>query len=358
MARRGAYVFASKAKPRRAGRVVVWLLLILLAVPMLVFGSGLLVSRSVHLEKQYVTISELPEEFRGFRILHLSDLHGATYGDRQAAVGSVLRDVSYGCVIMTGDMLGPNGEYEPLRQLVDRLNIPAGLPVYYYPGDEDTAYLDSVGHGTASPYSAWAELITARGVEILDRPKLITRGRNDRARLWFIPDSVLTMDIPSHVSTWTARQRTMELSGGQDAGLRVADYELRRAADIQAAIEDMRDGDIFIVVSHTPLTAQTVSMRNEGTTRANLFATRHASLVIAGHLCGGQFRLPGLGAVFVPDFGTFPPDEQITGLGWDAGLQQYISPGLGASSVYPWWASFRFFNPPVVTQLILTNEIV
>ena len=66
--------------------------------------------------------ADLPEELNGFRILHLSDLHGAVYGDRQAAFSAALKDVRYACVVMTGDMLGPNGDMqfvEKIKALVD-----------------------------------------------------------------------------------------------------------------------------------------------------------------------------------------------------------------------------------------------
>lgn len=355
MGRRGsAYVFASVQKPHPVRKAVLWIFLTLVILSLLFLGAGLLTSRSVHFERQYVTIDNLPETLKGFRILHLSDLHGATYGSGQAAIGNALQGVNYHCVVMTGDMLGPNGEDKPLLQLLDQLSLP--VPIYYCPGDEDTSYLDSVGHGVATPYSEWAYELTQRGVEILDRPKLITRA-SGKARIWFIPDGVMTMDLDSETSTLQARRRTIELSGGQDAGLRVADYELARLQEIRASIEDMRDGDIFVLVSHIPLTADTVAMRNEGSTRADLFSTRQASLVLSGHLCAGQFRLPGLGAVSVPGYGSFPEDELITGMTWQAGVQQYISPGLGASSIYPWWAFFRLFNPPVVTQLVLTDSL-
>ena len=79
--------------------------------------------------------------------------------------------------------------------------------------------------------------------------------------------------------------------------------------------------------------------------------------MLAGHYCGGQWRLPGKGAIYVPEYGWFPEDRLIQGLDYLSGLPQYISPGLGASDYYPWQRG-RVFNSPVVTLITLTARIV
>ena len=349
MAARNRYVFAVDHRPHRVRRFLLAFLLILLVLVGLFYAGGRIVSRSVKYEKINVVVPDLPADLRGFSILHLSDLHGETYGQKQASISSAIGTATYSCAVITGDMLGPKGEYQPLLDLISV--IPESVPVYYLPGDEDPNYLDSVGHGTATPYAAWAELLVSRGVTILDRPVLITRGRNDQARLWLIPDNVLTMDTASEEAIWKSRYNS-----------RIADYQLERIRAIRDIVEgkQITDKDILVLVTHVPLTAEAVNLRNEGTTRADIFATRKASLVLSGHLCGGQFRLPALGAVYVPEIGNFPEDDQIMGLTWEAGVPQHISPGLGACGAedfYPWWASFRFYNPAVVTRLVLTNSM-
>ena len=360
MAARNRYVFAVDHRPHRVRRFLIALVLILAVLVGLFYAGGRIASRSVKYEKINVAVPDLPADLRGFSILHLSDLHGETYGRKQSAIASAIGTAGFSCAVITGDMLGPRGEYQPLLDLISV--IPESVPVYYLPGDEDPDYLDSVGHGTATPYAAWAELLAARGVTILDRPVLITRGRNDAARLWLIADNILTMDTASEEATWKGRLTSMQRSGGSDAGIRVANYQLERVRAVREVVEgrQITEKDILVLVTHIPLTADTVAMRNESTTRADIFATRKASLVLSGHLCGGQFRLPALGAVYVPGHGNFPEDDEIMGLTWEAGVPQHISPGLGACGApdfYPWWASVRFYNPPVVTRLVLNNSM-
>ena len=89
---------------------------------------------------------------------------------------------------------------------------------------------------------------------------------------------------------------------------------------------------------------------------------RTVSLVLAGHYVGGQWRLPGIGAVRAPlssglgSNGWFPEDRMVTGLSTVLGVSQYISPGLGTSSAIG-LPSVRLFNTPAVTILILTQKL-
>lgn len=54
--------------------------------------------------EQNVTVEELPEAFDGYRILQISDLHGAYFGERQADLISAINDLDYDCIVLTGDM--------------------------------------------------------------------------------------------------------------------------------------------------------------------------------------------------------------------------------------------------------------
>ena len=82
---------------------------------------------------------------------------------------------------------------------------------------------------------------------------------------------------------------------------------------------------------------------------------RYAGLILAGHYNGGQWRLPGIGAVYVPELGWFPADDEIRGLSFPAGIPQYISPGLGSDPHYPYQPG-RLFNSPTLTLITLTRR--
>ena len=89
--------------------------------------------------------------------------------------------------------------------------------------------------------------------------------------------------------------------------------------------------------------------------KESVFSIRYASLILAGHYNGGQWRIPGAGAVYVPEFGWFPEDRLIRGLSYLGDIPQYISPGLGSDPHYEYQPG-RVYNPPVITKIILTRK--
>lgn len=359
MARRQQHmVFAQNRRPHRFRRFFLSLLGILLLLLLIAGTASFIISHRVRLETHRVTVADLPDALNGFSIVQFSDLHGASLGRGQASVANALGRETCSCVVFTGDMLGAGGSVDAMLALLD-LDIPAmedSVPKLYLPGDEDPSYLDATRHGNDTALADWASALQERGVTILDRPFLFTRGARGGSRLWIVPENVLTLGLDSYTQEWTSRLSAMTASGSQPESVRVAEYHIARAAAIRESVADMRQSDILVVVSHRPLTEEYARYLNSGSERGDLFVLRRAALVLSGHLCGGQWRLPGFGPVYVPDYGWFPGTEGISGMGWIGGVPQYISPGLGASgTAYP-ALPFRIFNPPVVTKLILTNR--
>ena len=111
-----------------------------------------------------------------------------------------------------------------------------------------------------------------------------------------------------------------------------------------------------IAVAHKPLTAEYIAEMVAASAPDEVFSLRRVSLVLAGHYTGGQWRVPGFGALWVPELGFFPEDGLLKGLDYVGGVPQYISPGLGASDFYP--LPGRLFNVPVVTTIYLTANLV
>lgn len=353
MKRQKYYVFATDRKRHRFLRFLRVTAIVLLAMIVLGALAAVVVKNRVHLETQRITVSDLSPELNSYSILHLSDLHGAELGRDQAAIRSAVSNTTYSCVLMTGDMLGPEGQFEPLMKLLDVLSTDPTVDKLYLPGDEDGDYLDYYGHGTSTALTLWAEQLTERGFTILDRPYLVTRNKG-KARLWFVPEELFTMDADRELAEWRDKVQRQE---GSEASKRVARYQLDRWTEIAASRKEINQhpGDTVIAVTHTPLTEAYSRVTTKDRQSSPGFSLQHASLILAGHYCGGQWRIPFGPAIYVPDRGWFPSDESLTGLGWAGSTRQYISPGLGASRIYP-MPAFRLYNPPVITKLILTNS--
>jgi predicted MPP superfamily phosphohydrolase len=121
-------------------------------------------------------------------------------------------------------------------------------------------------------------------------------------------------------------------------------------------ILDEEETELLIALNHYPVPDQRIDMLRED---AN-YNLRDFDLVLAGHYHGGQFRLPFLGAIFVPEpfyerNGLFPPQNRVKGLWEYKGMKQYVSTGLGSSDTLP-FMKFRLFNTPEVNVLIFKGK--
>ncbi len=352
------YIFAPEGRRSRRERHRGFRRGLLIFLPLtiaLLLVANFITSNRVRLEELNLTILNLPADLEQYSILHLSDLHGAVYGEHQKAIQNAIGTTRFSCVVMTGDMLGPNQDPQALLDLVALL--PAEKPKYYIPGDMDGDYLDSWAHSSLSVYTDWAESLQRAGVTILDRPVAETRGKGT---IWFVPEEVYTLDLDRMTEVYETqlsemnRKATAQTSDDA-ARRRVLEYELVRLGELREIREQFRPEDIQIVLTHTPLTAEYVRDMISWGSKEDIFSMRYAGLILAGHYNGGQWRIPFAGAVYVPEFGWFPEDEKIRGLSYVEGIPQYISPGLGSDPHYENMQG-RIFNPPAITLITLSRK--
>ena len=350
------YIFASDITRRhkRARRRMVSILIVLLFLIVSFFMGNLLVTHRVKLEDIRVTVLDLPKDLEEYSILHISDLHGARYGEKQKAILSVLGTRRYSCVVITGDALGPNQEVKPLLDLIEQM--PAETPKYYIPGDTDGDPIDYTAHSSLSVYTEWAEQLIRAGVTILDRPVSETRGKGT---VWFVPEELYSIDLDGLETTSKTQleilnRKAASLTANDAAKIRATEYQLQRIAEIRELKTQVQPADIQIVLTHTPLSDEYVSGITSWSGKGDAFSIRYASIILAGHYNGGQWRLPFGGAIYVPELGWFPDDSEIQGLGYVNGVPQYISPGLGSDPHYTYQPG-RLFNSPVITRITLTR---
>lgn len=355
MARRQHYIFTEE---RHRGRGFLIGLLVVTALLLAgLFTANLAMSHTVSYTREYITISNLPLDLDNFTILHLSDLNGAQLGDRQSAVKKAIGSRSgYGAVVLTGNMVGESGDVQPLLDLINQL--PRSQPILLLPGDADPALYMNTAHASLSPYAAWAQQLMDAGVTILDRPVAVTSGK---ATIWFAPETLYTTDTVSTEKAWQNQIDLLEaqvepLTADQEALKRNAEYQVQRMQEIREIISTIKDSHIQVAVSHMPLTKESVAESRAWAT-SKVFSMSKVSLALSGGYCAGQWRIPGLGAVYVPELGYFPEDSLITGKSYLAGVWQHISPGLGAGTEYPWFMPFRLFNSPGATMLVLSGTV-
>ena len=350
------YMFASEARRfQRSHRLRNTLLIVFPVLILTLLIANFTVSRHVKLEELRLTVLNLPADLEEYSILHLSDLHGARYGEKQKAFETALGNSRFSCVVMTGDMLGNDRDVQPLLELLALL--PKDKPKYLIPGDMDGVLIDSGAHGSLSVYADWAVRLQEAGVTILDRPVSETRGKG---RIWFVPLELYTLDLDVSESVYRKQlaaleERAASLSADDAARIRALEYELERIEALREMRKEFAPGDIQVVLTHTPLTDGYVADIISWSSKEDYFSLRDASLVLAGHYNGGQWRIPFVGPVYVPELGWFPEDSEVQGMSYPGGIPQHISPGLGSDPHYRGQPG-RVFNSPIMTRITLTRK--
>ncbi len=223
------------------------------------------------LECNTITVAneKIPDAFDGYRIAHISDLHGAEFGQDNEKLLALLRDADPDIIAITGDLMD--------QRMTDTdavLNFAAGAATiascYYITGN----------HEVRLPAAVYRELMDGLkdiGVTVLE----------DEAVLLERSDQYIT--LVGHA--WGPVDQLDGIS--EDSGFR-------------------------ILLSHPPEDIQA-------------YADAGYDLVLSGHAHGGQFRLPIIGGVYAPGQGFFP--EYDSGLYAVDYTAMVVSRGLGNSSI-------------------------
>ena len=350
------YIFAQDAerrrKPHRFRNAVILFFIILIAS---LFIMNFVISNRVVFKTEKITLLNLPDDLENYTILHISDLNGAELGEKQKAIATALGNTRYSCVVMTGDMLGENRDVQPLLDLIALM--PPETPKYYIPGDHDGSFIDPQAHGNLTVYADWAKKLQDAGVTLLDYPASETRGKST---IWFIPEELYSLNAEGMLDIYKRQLKKMEeqtgpLSADEAAMKRVLEYEIGRMQELIELRQEVKPEDIQVVLTHMPLTEEYISEMQAWTGKNDIFSFRYASLILAGHYNGGQWRVPFGPAIYVPGLGWFPEDEKIQGTSYVFGIPQVISRGLGSSDAYPHMKG-RLFNSPEITLITLTSR--
>jgi len=217
------------------------------------------------------TSTEIPDEFDGFRILQVSDLHNKEFGKDQEVLVSLTKAIAPDIIVVTGDLIDSN--HTDIKAAIDYISQAVLIaPVYFVTGNHEI---------WSEQYTVLAVELVKYGVIILDNKSIILTRNGAEISLIGLPDG----DVISKESET------------------VFDFA----------------GKIFcILLSHRP------ELLNE-------YAQKEVDLVFAGHAHGGQIRIPFLGGLFAPNQGLFP--KYTSGIYTQADTTMVVSRGLGNSVI-------------------------
>ena len=331
----------------------------LLAVGVMLNNSNLTVA------EQTVTVVGLPEELENYRIVVLSDMNGRRFGDSQSLLLRSINNANYDAIFCLGDMVGASGNPEPFYEFLEGLKRPER--VYFICGDSDPGPFVETPRSITGTLSQivladWILGAIERGANYVDAPMMLPIKN---ARLWVSPATMLNLETVSTVEFWKDQTEQEEdgVMSGVDAdynSLPKTDYRYQQMQKLYNAERDMEPTDMHISLAHEPLAEDfiyTSETHKAGTDRYIVTP----ELVLAGHYCNGVWRLPFVGALYVPDRtlprgGWFPEQSKINGLSSVDETQVYITGGLGTNGAVK-LMPFRLFNGPQISVLTLTSTL-
>ena len=247
---------------------------------------------------EYEIVSDgIPQNFEGFRIAHVSDLHNAEFGEGNEKLIQLLSQTDPDIIVVTGDLIDSRQTDIEIALEFARQSIKIS-PVYYVSGNHEARVRE---------YEELKMGLTDVGVIVLENQQvqIIREGESI---------TLIGLDDPSF--------RTDYLFGDAESVIKQA------IADLQNESDDYR-----ILLSHRP-------------ELFDIYVDSGVDLVFSGHAHGGQFHLPFIGGLVAPNQGFFPKYD--AGLFSEGSTTMIVSRGVG-NSIIP----IRFNNRPeiVVAEL-------
>lgn len=228
-----------------------------------------------HLVVSYYSIEnpKITDDLKGFRIVHLSDVHNASFGKDNERLVNNVKELKPDIIVITGDLCDSNhANVDVAINLVNQLVLLA--PVYYVTGNHEY----------------W--------LEPEDMEKLI--NAMDMAGAIYLSNEVSLIEVGN---------ASFELIGLEDNSL-LDDTLMGLSGDGYEGLK--------IVLAHEPQYLERYSRTG-------------VDVVLSGHAHGGQFILPFAGGVIAPGQGLFP--KYTSGVHRMNNTEMIISRGLGNSVV-------------------------
>lgn len=249
--------------------------------------------------KYNVKSEDIPSEFDNFRIVQISDLHNAEFGENNEKLLLMLKQADADIIAITGDMIDSrNTDIDVAISFAQKaVNI---APVYYVNGNHESR--------VSGEYEKLKQGLTDAGVTILENSSADITIGDEAITLIGINDPTFRMDIVDD---------TMEQNIAHQL------------------VNVIPDNDNYkVLLAHRP-------------EYFDVYAGK-VDLALSGHAHGGQFRIPFIGGLVAPGQGFFP--EYYEGSHIKENTEMIVSRGIG-NSIIP----FRINNKPEIIVAELTK---
>ena len=277
--------------------------LIALLLCLVIVSGAFVVYSNFKIETTEHTIenSALPKNFNGFKIVQISDLHNASFGESNENLLNAIKEASPDAVFVTGDTI--DGFYTNTTIPIDLFKgILKICDIYFIVGNHEI-------RSDANIYFEFLDKLTEIGVTVLKDESVYIERNGEK----------------------------IQVIGLNDVSSYKANYNDNYTEEIVETINTLDDKECFsILLSHHP------ELFDD-------YAKTYVDLVFSGHAHGGQFRLPFIGGIIAPEQGLFP--EFDAGVFTENNTTMVISRGLG-NSIVP----VRINNSPEIVVVTLKTD--
>lgn len=273
-------------------------------------GLTIYQNNSIKVSKEVYKSERLPDEFDGFKVLQLSDLHSQYFGENNKKLIDKIIKESPDLIFITGDLVDYN-RFEKRVSISLIEEIIKVAPIYFVYGNHEMILNDDPEN------NEFKLALEGLGVNILNNKSTkIIKGDS------YI--NLLGIQDPSTVY----KDRRFRYCDTQEDIIR---------EELNIVTSNIKDSEFNILLSHRP---EFIDIYSEYT---------QLDLAFTGHAHGGQFRIPFIGGVYAPNQGFFP--KYTAGVHVRDRLTMFISRGLGNSKI-----PIRIFNTPEIISVTLKTK--
>jgi len=270
----------------------------LIFIPIFIIGVMMYDSNTRLVTSEFeLHFENLPRGFDGFRIVVLSDIHAAVFGNNNEELVRQVREANPDIIAITGDFVDNYGRLDRQQQLAVARSLVEKItpiaPVFYITGNHE-----------------WEDGLIWPLLEIL-REHDVYVLRNRFTRLYSGGDMIV-------------------LAGTDDPN---GPADMMRPDELVQRIRQAEPDAFMVMLEH----------RNHN---LQLYSELGVDLVISGHAHGGYIRLPFVGGLLGTQRDWFP--EYSAGVYERDGTVMLVSRGIGNHLPIP-----RFLNNPEVVVAIL-----
>ena len=241
---------------------------------------------------------KVPQNFKGYKIVQLSDLHSKSFGNNQSDLVKKVKKVNPDLIVFTGDLIDSD-RYDEKISLTLMEKLVQIAPVYYVTGNHEW---------WSGKFNSLEDKLKDTGVQVMRNTVEEIIIGNDKIQM-------IGIDDPAKVNESYAERAIAE-------------------EDITNSIKGLEEGvDFKILLSHRP-------------ELFSLYSQYEFDVVFSGHAHGGQVRIPFIGGLVAPNQGLFP--EYSSGMHDVDNTTMIVNRGLG-NSIIP----LRVFNRPEIVVVTL-----